>query len=431
MAIKTIITGVLAAGTAAASVGVGARAPITSAPCGPAAGAPVIADALSASQRGVLVARGGHLAVVGGPDVGPPPPAGDESGVVRHVATDPRFGVVYVRDLAGGDDIVIDTPAGETTVHARSEVSHPEWIPDGDIVWGQGGTLRFWSHRTGAVTSSARPVRGGSVFSPVVRDAHAVLAAVTEPPGLVATADEYLSNLWRYDRRDGGWRRVTRFRATSDRWSIIRTPEMGPDGLEFVRVHGRASATTEPTFERWSLHGGTAVKEEALASERYLAGYQGGARLWNMPAPAPDSADWLLERETANGGMQDLGCGAVAVDPVDVTDPDRAAPREPTEPDAEYPIPPPDQPPAHEVAVMVGDFAGENGASNAADRIIDAYGSDAQVKVVDSDHSPLAVKPGSWGAIMWIGYEGDPVNAIQHFWNKLPQFADNSWVVAP
>jgi hypothetical protein len=427
MAIKTIITGFLAAGTAAASVGVGAGAPVAHVSCAAAAQAPAIADALTASQRGVLVAREGRLAVAGGADVAAP--AAAEEGVVRHVASDPRFGVVYVRDLAGGDDVVIETPAGETTLHARSEVSHPEWLPGGDIVWGEGGSLRFWSQSTGAVTTSARPVHGGLVFSPVALNAHAVLSAVTEPPAHTATEDEYLSNLWRYDRRDGQWRRVTRFRATADRWSVIRTPEMGPDGVEFIRVHGRASATAEPTFERWSLHGRTAVKEEVLASERYLAGYEDGARLWNLPAP--DSTDWLLVRETPDGGGQELGCGAVAVDPVDVTDPDRAAPPEPAEPTTDYPIPPPHEPPAHEVAVMVGDFSGQNGASNAAHKIIDAYGSNAQVKVVDSDHSPLALKPGSWGAIMWIGYEGDPVNAIQHFWNKLPQFADHSWVVAP
>ncbi|MEA2520865.1 MAG: hypothetical protein QOI81_511, partial [Actinomycetota bacterium] len=146
MAIKTIITGFLAAGTAAASVGVGVPAPVAHAPCAGAANAPAIADALSASRRGVLVARDGHLAVAGGPDVAlAAAPAKD--GPVRHVASDPRFGVIYVRDLAGGDDIVIETPAGETTLHRRSEVSHPSWMPGGDIVWGQGGTLRFWSQR--------------------------------------------------------------------------------------------------------------------------------------------------------------------------------------------------------------------------------------------------------------------------------------------
>ncbi|MEA2554906.1 MAG: hypothetical protein QOI60_237, partial [Actinomycetota bacterium] len=47
------------------------------------------------------------------------------------------------------------------------------------------------------------------------------------------------------------------------------------------------------------------------------------------------------------------------------------------------------------------------------------------------DAAPTALKPGSWGAIMWIGAQGDPVNAIKHFWDKLPQYADRSWVVAP
>jgi hypothetical protein len=78
----------------------------------------------------------------------------------------------------------------------------------------------------------------------------------------------------------------------------------------------------------------------------------------------------------------------------------------------------------------VGDYAGETGATSAAQQIIAAYGSDAQVKVVDSVAAPTALKPGAWGAIMWIGAQGDPVNTIQRFWDKLPQFADHSWVVA-
>ncbi|MEP7059980.1 MAG: hypothetical protein ABI828_04550 [Actinomycetota bacterium] len=429
MGIRSIIAAVLAAGTAAAaSVGGATPAPVSRAACAPAAGTPEIAGALSALQQGVLVARDGRLAVAGGPDVAAPI-AGDQ-GPVRHVAVDPRFGVVYVRDLAGGDDIIADTPTGQIRLHRRSEVSHPAWMPDGDLVWGQGGTLRFWSRDTQQVTASSRPVPGGTVFSPVALNTHAVLAAVAEPPAGSPTEDEYLSDLWRYDRRGGEWRPMTRFHATQDRWSIIRTPEMGPNGIEFIRVRGTASATKEPTFERWSLRGRVAVREEVLPSERYLAGFENGARLWNLPVAEPST--WMLARETAGGGLHELGCGAVAVDPVDVTDPDHA--RRPgqagTEPD--YPVPPPNQqPPAHEVAVIVGDYSGESGASNAAQAILHEYGQGAQVKVVDSDSSPLALKPGSWGAIMWIGADGDPVNAIQHFWNKLPQFADRSWVVAP
>ena len=79
----------------------------------------------------------------------------------------------------------------------------------------------------------------------------------------------------------------------------------------------------------------------------------------------------------------------------------------------------------------MGDYAGESGATNAAQQIIAAYGTDAQVKVVDSISAPTALKPGAWGAIMWIGAQSDAVSAIQRFWSKLPQFADNSWVVAP
>jgi len=338
--------------------------------------------------------------------------------------------VVYVRDLPGGDDIVADTPAGQVRLHRPSEVSHPTWMVNGDIVWGEGARLHFWSHGTGAISSSRPPVPGGLVFSPVARTVRWVVAAVAEPLADVPTEDEYQSDLWRYDRRGGGWLRMTQFHATADRWSVIRTPQLGPDGIEFIRVHGQASDTREPTFERWSFHGGRASLEEVLPGERYLAGYRDGSRLWNLPSD--HSASWILSQETDTGTLRELGCGAVAVDPVDVPDPDRMTRAGVPSSSPSYPVPPPSpQPPAHEVAVLVGDYAGEAGATNAAQQIIAAYGPDAQVKVVDAATAPTALKPGSWGAIMWIGGQGDPAYAIQRFWDRLPQFADRSWVVAP
>ena len=71
-----------------------------------------------------------------------------------------------------------------------------------------------------------------------------------------------------------------------------------------------------------------------LDGERYLAGYAtDGARLWNVPDRATET--WLIQLDTP-GGPQTVGCGAVAVDPMDVPDPDRTghaapAPRVPLE----------------------------------------------------------------------------------------------------
>lgn len=427
MALKAIIASILAAGTAIAASSGQTAAPLRQPATCSVASASSVTGVVAAMRQGVPVARNGQLALAGGPAIALPARTGD--GSVRHVASDPRFGLVYVRDLPGGDDVVADTPAGQMRLHRPSEVSHPTWMPNGDIVWGEGSSLRFWSHGTGAISSSRPPVRGGMVFSPVARTARWVVAAVVEPLDGVPTEDERLSDLWRYDRRGRGWHRVTQFRATVDRWSVIRTPEVGPDGIEFIRVHGRASETQEPTFERWSLRGGRARLEEVLPGERYLAGYRDGSRLWNLPSDHP--VTWVLARETNNGTLQALGCGAVAVDPLDVPDPDRASRPSSSAPDPNYPVPPPSpQPPAHEVAILVGDYAGETGATSAAQQIIAAYGSVAQVKVVDSVAAPTALKPGAWGAIMWIGAQGDPVNTIQRFWDKLPQFADHSWVVA-
>ncbi|MEA2556248.1 MAG: hypothetical protein QOI60_1579 [Actinomycetota bacterium] len=428
MALKAIIAAALATATAfVASAGKGSAEPRQADPC-VVASAPAITDVVAALYQGVPVARNGGLALAGGPDLRLPIPAG--RGTVRHVASDPRFGVVYVLDLPGGDDIVAETPAGQVRLHRDAEVSHPAWMPGGDIVWGEGERLQFWSHRTGAISASMPPIHGGLVFSPVASSANSVVAVVAEPLHGVLPEDEHLSDLWHYDLRGKRWHRVTQFQATADRWSIIRTPELGPKGVEFIRVHGRASATREPTFERWALQAGRAHMETVLPGERYLAGYRDGHRLWNLPSDHP--ATWLLAQETRSGALRELGCGAVQVDPVDVPDPDRVAHATSSAPASDYPIPPPgDQPPAHEVAVLVGDYSGESGATNAAHQIIAEYGPDAQVKVVDSDAAPTALKPGSWGAIMWIGAQGDPVNAIKHFWDKLPQYADRSWVVAP
>ena len=430
MALRSIIVTVLAAGTAVAASASSDPTAVPLhrvAPCSVVSARPV-SDVVAAMKKGVPVARNGQLAVVGGPAIALPTRTGD--GPVRHVASDPRLGVVYVRDLPGGDDIVADTSSGQIRLHRPSEVSHPTWMPGGDIAWGEGSRLRFWSRLTGTISSSSPPVRGGLVFSPVARTARWVVAAVVEPLDGVPTEDERVSNLWRYDRRGERWHQVTRFHATADHWSIIRTPEMGPDGIEFIRVHGRASETKEPTFERWSLNGGQARLEAVLPGERYLAGYRDGVRLWNLPSVHPTT--WILAQETSRGTLRALGCGAVAVDPVDIPDPDRVSVRASSAPDQSYPIPSPSpQPPAHEVAILVGDYAGESGATNAAQQIIAAYGADAQVKVVDSIASPTALKPGVWGAIMWIGAQSDAVSAIQRFWSKLPQFADNSWVVAP
>ena len=430
MALKSIIASMLAAGTAfAASASAGhTQAPVRQPTTCSVVGARPVTGVVAAMRQGVLVARNGQLAVAGGPTIAPPTRTSD--GSVRHVASDPRFGVVYVRDLPGGDDVVADTPAGQIRLHRPSEVSHPTWMPNGDIVWGEGARLRFWSHGTGRISSSRPPVTGGLVFSPVARTARWVVAAVAEPLAGMPTEDEYLSDLWRYDRRGEGWHQMTRFHATADRWSVIRTPQAGPDGIEFIRVHGQASDTREPTFERWSFHGGRASFEELLSGERYLAGYRGGSRLWNLPSDHP--VTWVLAQETNTGTLRELGCGAVAVDPVDVPDPDKMTRPGASSSAPNYPIPPPSpQPPAHEVAILVGDYAGEAGAANAAQQIIAAFGPDAQVKVVDADGAPNALKPGSWGAILWIGAQGDPANAIQRFWDKLPQFADRSWVVAP
>ena len=95
-----------------------------------------------------------------------------------------------------------------------------------------------------------------------------------------------------------------------------------PDGsIEFVVIRGRASMTAMPRFSLWRLRDGVVERIASLSDERYLAGFDGeGARLWNVPDRA--NARWLIRRETTTG-EETVGCGAVAVDPFDVVDPDR------------------------------------------------------------------------------------------------------------
>jgi len=427
-------TAVLAAGTRAPAAPVGRAAE----PCASSTSTPLRASA--ALSVGVPAEIAGHLAVAGGAEARTVLTPSFGAGVARHIAADRRFGIAYVQDMRGPDTVVALTPEGTIDLPRPAEATHPAWSPTGDLVWAESGGLRVRSATTGAISRIEPPLASAMAFSPVYQGRERIVTAVVQPRGGVIPEDETLSNLWRYDLRAHTWTQLTRFTAGGDRWSVIRTPISGPRGIEFVRVRGWASRTQRPTFELWRLTGRRAFREERLSGERYLAGYRDGTRLWDLPDPA--GTTWRIAQETVGGKLMFIGCGAVAVDPIDVPDPDRAMasgtpPLAAGSGDAYSPSsgvttsPPPPGPPAHEVAILVGDFSTQSGATSAANQILAAYGSTAPVKVVDSTTSWDALKPGMWGAILWIGYDANPTTAIDSFRVKLPQFAGMSWVVAP
>jgi hypothetical protein len=138
----------------------------------------------------------------------------------------------------------------------------------------------------------------------------------------------------------------------------------------------------------------------------------------------------LLQVERA-GAFRTIGCGAVLVDPIDVTDPDRRG-------GGSY-VPlrgdPPDPGVAtdvstEEVAVIVGDFPTLGEAQAVADEIRRAFGG-ALVEVVDNDDSPLAIRPGVFGALLQLPPDADPSAAIATFRATLPAYTSNSWIVTP
>ena len=347
----------LAVGVAGLSL---AGGPATSDPCVSGRVRAAVADPRRLDVgASIAAADGGAIQLLGAGGAARVATSDGVSGALRHVSTRAGVGTVYVRDRAGGDVVVAVSADGTVRRFlAGGEAMHPAWSPSGDVVWAVGAGMRIVSAGGTHARPVAGPVRGGLAFSPLFRGSNAIVVAVASAPSSAVPEDEYLSNLWRYDRRTGSWRQLTRFTAGPDRWSIVRTPVAAPDGsIEFVRIGARASRDAMPRFELWRLNDAGPQRERVLPGERYLAGYVGGARVWNIRAG--DSGAWRLAEEATGGSLRDVGCGAVAVDPLDQVDPDlraghRFAPL--SGPDAGA-TPPPSSPVPATNAIIVGDFS--------------------------------------------------------------------------
>jgi len=344
-------------------------------------------------------------------------------GLMRHAASHPGMGTAYVNDVAGPDVLVVMRPTGVKTIEGRGELTHPAWTPSGQLAWAVNlSAVEVWSPATGARRLVPPPRGAAGIFSPVFITPSKLVAIVQEPVG--QTHDDGLNDLWRYDLDSSTWSRLTRFRADLDRWSVLRTPVVAPDGsVFFVRVSGRASTTELPSFELWVLREGRAWKLRDLPGEMYLAGILGGRVVWNVPDES--TGEWRLVLEGARGA-ESLGCGAVSVDPVTEPDPDLLQARGKLDGpvDGEPSEGPDTRETAQGLALLIGDFSSDSAAR--------ALGEDLRIpgaRVVGHGDAPAAVQSEAWAVVVPIPSGTSPEQALAEFRARRPELAGGTWIV--
>lgn len=374
-----------------------------------------------AGGRGLAVLDGSRLIMLsenGGRTASVAPTRG---GIPRHIASGPGVGTAYVNDLRGPDVVMVLRRSGVTTIEGRGELTHPAWSSTGDLAWSVNlSALELWSPGRRAPRTVRPPRAASAVFSPVFIAPGDLVAIVGEPVGDVH--DDALDNLWRYDIGRRTWSRLTRFRADADRWSVLRTPLVLHEGtVLFVRVRGRATATEHPSFALWRFEEGRAAKVRDLPGEMYLAGSLGGRLVWNVPDAA--TGEWRLVAEGPVGRM-DLGCGAVAVDPIGEPDPDLLEPEDPGSAGGGSVGPTAPGDPGKGLALVIGDFASESDALalQTGLRITEAV-------AVDHSAAPAAVRPGAWAVAVPIPDDTRPEEALERFRARHPDLADLIWIV--
>ena len=300
-------------------------------------------------------------------------------GLLRHVAAQPGTGTAFVKDVAGADSVVVMTPEGTSEVPGGGEVTQPDWSIDGELVWARDmEELSVLTPRASNVRTISAPRAAIGLFSPRFAGSDSVVAVAQEPVTGAPAEDDALNNLFEYDFASQSWQRLTSFDATAENWNAIRTPQVMPDGsVLFVRIRGNVHETGLPDFELWRESEGRTERIRRLPGEMYLAGLSGESLLWNISTA--DCGDWELFVEHG-GDLESLGCGAVAVDPVNLVDPDLVATDEaPVEPAVSAPV-----------AVVIGDFA----TRLEAERLAEDLGT--ETVIVGHDEAPTVIKPGAF-----------------------------------
>jgi hypothetical protein len=377
-----------------------------------------------AAGRGKAAIASGRIVVVdgfAGRSVFGAPGAG--SGVLRHITSAPMVGTAYVNDKKGADSLIAVRPGGVSEVAGSGELTHPAWSSSGELVWAQNLRALSMSSPDGpSIKTIPRPEGATAIFSPLFASPNELIAVVQEPVDGYTGADDTLNNLFRYDIASGSWTRLTAFQATAERWSVIRTPVRGPDGtIFFVRLVGNASEARPAAFELWSLRSDRLSKVRDLPKEMFLAGANEQGLMWNID----DGNDWRLFAETS-GGLVDLGCGAVMVDPRAQPDPDIAQETPTSDRRSSRPREVPSDPSLRgswEEAILVGDFSSREEAGAVAARL-----GLTGLELVTHGTAPLAIAPGKWGVAMRLPIDTDLTAAIADFRRRFPEFADRSWV---
>jgi len=389
----------------------------------PAVAAHECPDDVGAADRaqGVAAVENGRLVGVQASSSEASP---DARAVARQVTTNGGR-AAYVEDRRGRDAIVVATSDGSRVSPQRGEAYHPTWSTDGRLAWGVDDRLVVRS--ASGERTIAGPQPGGIVFAPVFvgRD---VVAAVSAAQTSAVPEDEWSDDLWLLHR--GRWHRLTAFAAGTDRWTAIRTPFVAADGsIEFVVVQGRGSDDALPAFSLWRLLGTSAHRVAPLDGERYLAGYApDGQRLWNVPDRATET--WLIKRDSPNGRVT-VGCGAVAVDPIDVPDPDRTGHAAPTHIRSTDRIDPTDPGDPMEAGLLIGDFPSEVAADVVAQQVSSAYDGSRPVDVVQGGKTSTIVRPDRWAVLVRLPATTDGSTELAALQTKLPDYADHMWVVVP
>jgi hypothetical protein len=372
-----------------------------------------------ALTEGRVVDRNGDVAI----DLTELDPCGEVvvgTGMLRHLATGEEATAI-VNDLAGADQLLTIDPSGISVIDTHGEVTHPTWSDEGELAWAEDlEVIRVSSADRSSITTIVPPEHALGAFSPYFTE-DAIVAVLQEPSPATTHEDDGLDNLWRYDLDKQSWSKLTDFNSTRDRWSVIRTPVVGPDGsVLFVRITADPSQTREPRFELWRAVDDGATKVRALPGEMYLAGVRGDRLLWN--AVSRSCSGWAVFAEGPDG-LTEVGCGHVTTDPFEV-DPDAAMDDDHDDGHHGDETGAADSSEAIGLTVLVGDFR----SPAAARSVRDVLPVEMRGHVVGHSQARDLVRPGAWAVLSPVPQGTDPELSLERVRATLRGCRCGAWL---